>query len=83
MKEEQLTKLTLDELKIREKMLKTAVSLITASIIVMIIAGIFITYKQGFSVFTVMPIIFISIVLINAAKLKKVRAEIAAREIID
>jgi hypothetical protein len=80
MQKQPYANLTLDELKSREKMLKTAVSLITASILVMTIAGAFITYKQGFSVFTVLPIVFISIVLINLANLKKVRAEIAARE---
>ena len=80
MKEKSLTDLTLDELKNREKMLKIAVSLITASIIVMIIAGAFITHKQGFSIFTVLPFVFISIIMINTAKLKKVRTEIAVRE---
>ena len=80
MKENSLANLSLDELKKREKMLKIAISFIIAAIIVMAIAGAFLTYKQGFSIFTVMPIIFLSIVLINGVNLKKVRVEIAARE---
>ena len=80
MQEEPLNKLSLEVLKAREKMLKISVSLIIASIIVMTIAGIFLTYKNGFSVFTVLPIIFLSIVVINANNLKKVKAEIASRD---
>lgn len=80
MKEEPLVSLTLDELKKREKMLKMSISLMLASVIVLTIAGAFLFYKHGFSGFTVLPIIFFSIVIINNVNLKKVSAEIERRE---
>ena len=80
MKDELFSNLSLDQLKSREKMLKKSISLIIAAVIVMTIAGIFLTFKQGFSVFTILPLIFFSIILINNTNLKKLRAEIASRE---
>ncbi len=80
MKEESLESLTIEQLKVREKMLKTSVYLITTSVIILALAGAFLYYKQGFSTFTVLPIIFFSIVMITNTNLRKVRAEIALRE---
>lgn len=79
MKEQTLSTLTVDELRTREKALKIAVGIMTGAIIIMFLTGVYLTYKQGFSIFTVMPVIFLASLSLNISNLKKVRNEIASR----
>jgi len=80
MKETNLLKLSLEELKKREKTTKTSTVLLLGMIIVQIAVGVFLTFKQKFSVFTILPIAFFPILVVNNTNLKKIRTEINSRE---
>lgn len=80
MKETDLSKLSLEELKKREKTTKTSTVLLLGMIIVQIAVGVFLTFKQGFSVFTILPIAFFPILVVNNTNLKKIGTEINSRE---
>ncbi len=79
MKQEELTKMSLDELKSKEKTLKSSMAILGGMIIVLLITGVFLTIKQGFGVFTVLPIVFLPIFTMNIGNLKKIQSEIALR----
>lgn len=74
-----LTTLTLEELEKRAKTTKTATGMLFGIIIVQFVIGIYLTFKQGFNVFTVIPMAFLPMVFVNYASLKKIKAEIASR----
>ncbi|OIN57913.1 hypothetical protein [Arsenicibacter rosenii] len=79
MKEDSLSKLSLDELKAREKTLRFTSGLFIGCLIMMALAGAFLTVQQGFNTFTVLPVAFLPLMLVNVYNLKKVRTEIAGR----
>ncbi len=79
MTQENLDQMTSEELKKYEKTLSIAVKVIGVSVILMISAGIFITLKRGFNVFTISPIVFLALLIVNYTNLKKVKAEVIAR----
>lgn len=74
-----LTTLTLEELEKRAKTTKTATGMLLGIIIVQFVIGIYLTFKQGFNVFTVIPMAFLPMVFVNYASLKKIKAEIESR----
>jgi hypothetical protein len=74
-----LSTLTVEELEKRAKTTKTSTGLLLGIIIVQFILGIFLTFKQGFNVFTVIPLAFLPIVFVNYTSLKKIKEEIANR----
>lgn len=75
-----LSTLTLTELQKRAKSTKMASGLLIGIIIVQFITGIFLTIKQGFSVFIIIPVAFLPMVVVNYSNLKKIKEEIAKRE---
>ncbi|MEN9571827.1 MAG: hypothetical protein RL172_3058 [Bacteroidota bacterium] len=79
-KQKPLNEMTLEELTVREKATKTSIAVMAVAIAIMAITGVYITIKNGFSVFTVMPIIFLSLLFVNVGVLKKIRQEIAAKQ---
>lgn len=74
-----LTTLSLEELQKRAKTTKTATGLLGGILFVQFAAGIFLTYKQGFNVFTIIPAAFLPLLIINITTLKKINEEIAKR----
>lgn len=80
MKKEDYAQYSTEDLLKREKTAKSSTSLLAGIVIVQFIVGVYLTYKQGFSVFTVMPFCFLPIVLINYSSAKKIREEINSRE---
>lgn len=79
MKTEDYSKTSLEELKKKEKSTQLSASLLGGLIIVQLIIGVFLTFTNGFSVFTVMPVAFIPILMISISNLKKLKKEIASR----
>ena len=80
MKNVNYRQMSLEDLKSKAKSAQISLSLLIGIIIVQIGVGAYLTLNQGFSVFTVMPIIFIPIAIISSGNLKKLKQEIAARE---
>lgn len=80
MQNNDLKTLTDQELKVRQKLMKTAVIMMGLAVFVMLIAGTIITVKKGFSAMAVTPICFLPLVIIFSAQLKKIKQEIKARE---
>lgn len=79
MKETDLSTLTKEELLKREKTTKNTSALLVGILILQLAAGIFLTIKQGFSVFIILPVAFVPILIVNNTNLKKIRAEIDVR----
>ncbi|TDP59508.1 redox-active disulfide protein 2 [Flavobacterium dankookense] len=75
-----LSTLTLTELHKRAKSTKLASGLLIGIIIVQFITGIFLTIKQGFSIFIIIPVAFLPMVAVNYSNLKKIKEEIAKRK---
>lgn len=76
-----LTSLTLEELQKRVKIAKTATGLLAGIVFVQFAVGLYLTVKQGFNVFTVIPICFLPLVIVNSAQIKKLNEEIAKRKV--
>lgn len=76
----ELSTLTIEELHKKAKMAKVATGTLLGIIIVQFIIGIYLTIRQGFSIFTVIPITFLPIVIINFTSIKKIKEEIARRD---
>ncbi|MCU0355735.1 MAG: hypothetical protein MUD08_18665 [Cytophagales bacterium] len=79
MKQKPLAELGLAELQTKEKALKTAVTVMGVFLAIMILICAYLTFLQGFSVFTVLPVAFLPLFMVNIANLKKIKAEIASR----
>lgn len=79
MKNEDYSKISLEELKKKEKSAQLATSLLIGMIIVQFIVGVFLTMTQGFSVFTIMPAIFLPIAVLSYNNLKKIKEAIASK----
>ena len=77
----QLSEMSLEELKNQEKKLKGAVGAFIGLILIMAVACVFLTFQQGFTVFTVLPIAFLPLVIVFANNLKKIKTEITSRNL--
>ena len=72
-----------DEALIKLEKAFRGISIITIfSFVVMVVVAIFITGKKGFSIFTVMPIVFLPIYLNAVSTWKKNRAELKKRNLL-
>jgi hypothetical protein len=74
-----LDTLSVEELKKKEKVVKTSTGVLLGSVIVMIGAGLYLTTKQGFNAFTILPSGFLPLLMMNFRQLKAIRAELAKR----
>ncbi len=80
MKKEDYSQLSMEELTKREKTAKTATIVLGVILALQFLIGLFLTFKQGFSVFTILPITFLPILIINLSTIKKIREEINSRK---
>ncbi len=72
---------SLEALKKKAATLKVVTGILMGSIIVMLMAGIFITVKnKGFSAFSVMPVAFLPLMIININSLKEINKAIAEKK---
>ncbi len=81
MEQKQLTDMSIDELKSKEKTLQRSVSILAGVLIVMFITGIFLTIKKGVNVFTMLPVVFLPILIASYSGLKKIKNEIISRNV--
>ena len=79
MKENKYAQMSLEELKAKEKTLKSATSVFIGMLMVMVFAVVFLGIRQGFSVFSVLPVAFLPLLIANISGLKKVQEEIKSR----
>ena len=79
MKQVPLSELSQEELLKKVKTGKIAISALGGLLIVLVAATVYLTYLQGFSVFTVLPVAFLPLFILNVSNLKKIQAEIASR----
>jgi hypothetical protein len=76
----EFAKLDLEGLKKKEKALNISLKVLIGMMIMMVLAGIYLFTKQGFSVFTILPVAFLPILMTNIKNVKKIREMIAERE---
>lgn len=74
-----LSTLSVTELQKRVKTTKTATGLLLGLLFIQFAAGIFLSMKQGFNVFLVVPFAFLPLVIVNFNNVKKIKTEIAKR----
>lgn len=79
-KEPELSTLTIEELTKKAKTTKFATGALLGIIIMQFAIGIYLTIQQGFNVFTVIPMAFLPLVIVNYTSLKKINDEIAKRK---
>lgn len=79
MKKEDYSQLTIEELTKKEKTAKVATAILAAVIVLQFLVGLFLTFNQGFSIFTILPITFLPILIVNNSMIKKIREEINSR----
>lgn len=79
MAQEQFSTLETPELKKRLKVLKVAVGFIGAAMLIMVISGIILTIRKGFSALSVTSIGFFPLFLIFVIQLKQINAELKKR----
>jgi hypothetical protein len=80
MKNIDYTQLSVEELTKRYKTTKVATIMLGTILFFQFLTGIFLSIKQGFSVFTIIPICFFPILIINISSLKKIKSELKSRE---
>ncbi|MCP9745513.1 hypothetical protein [Lacihabitans sp. CS3-21] len=76
----EFAKLDLEGLKKKEKALNISLKVLIGMMIMMVLAGIYLFTKQGFSVFTILPVAFLPILMTNIKNVKKIREMITERE---
>ncbi len=74
-----LTELSITELNKREKTATTMSWLMGIIIFIQLASGIYLTTIQGFNVFIILPLVFIPLLIVNIANVKKIKDELASR----
>lgn len=80
MAQKPLSEMSLPELEQRAKGLKFVLYFMGSAIFVMVLSGVYLTYLQGFNVFTILPFMFIAILFGSISQLKKINQEIESRK---
>lgn len=80
MAQKQLSEMTDEELKKRQKELTFAVILMAVAVLVMTISATISYSKKGFSTTTILPLLFTPLAITNLLNLKKIKAELALRK---
>lgn len=74
-----LSNLGLEELDKKLKTTKTVTGLLAGLLFLQFAVGIYLTTQQGFNVFTIVPLAFLPILIINITNIKKMKEEISKR----
>lgn len=80
MKEQDLTKLTTEGLKTKEKTLKSYFIFILVAIAIMLFAGIFFMIKMKSPVLTFLPIAFLPLIIVFSKQIKSIKEELQKRK---
>lgn len=75
-----LKELSLAELYKRQKTATTMSWLMGIIIVIQLASGIYLTMQQGFNVFIILPLVFIPLLIVNIANVKKIKEEIGLRK---
>jgi hypothetical protein len=79
MSQNPFAQLSTEELNKKAQTLKKANIVLSVFLIIMALAAVANTVLGGFSVFSVLPICFLPMVLVNFGNLKKIQTELATR----
>lgn len=79
MAQKQLSEMTEEELKKNIRMMTIAVAVLATSILIMLISAVYSYTQKGFSITAILPFAFTPIAIINLMSLRKMKAELAAR----
>ncbi|MGY4385922.1 hypothetical protein ACVWYN_002970 [Pedobacter sp. UYP24] len=79
MTQENLDQMTSEELIKYQRLMSLSTKIIGICVLVMAAAGVFITLKRGFNVFTITPIVFLIILGLKYTNLKMVKEAVKAR----
>lgn len=79
-KEIDLASLSLEELNKQSKKTKTVAGPLAGILLVEFAIGLYLTIRQGFSIFLVVPFAFFPILIINYQNIKRINEEIARRK---
>nr|WP_294908038.1 hypothetical protein [uncultured Lacibacter sp.] len=80
MAQKQISEMTTEELNRNLKLMRVAIAVISASIGVMIVSAVVSYQQKGFSVFTVLPLMFVPILTMNIANMRKIKTELQSRK---
>lgn len=72
--------MTTEELNRNLKLMRVAIAVISASIGVMIVSAVVSYQQKGFSVFTILPLMFLPILMMNIANMRKIKTELQSRK---
>ncbi|SOD97612.1 hypothetical protein SAMN06269250_5858 [Spirosoma fluviale] len=75
----QLAEMSLDELKTQEKSLRFIIPIFFGVVLIGLVSSGYITYWDGFNIFTVLPIPLLFLVAHYYRELRKIQAEIHSR----
>lgn len=81
MKKTDLTQLTNEELQIKAKKDKAAFNAFKFIYGILVVTCIYLTVQNGFSVFTILPIVFIALIVALKESLNGIKKEIESREL--
>lgn len=79
-KQPQLSELSLEELEKRAKMTKFSSIMLIVAVSLQFLTGVYLTFKNGFNVFIILPMAFLPLIIVNFTNLKKINEEIAKRK---
>lgn len=80
MAQKQISEMTTEELNRNLKLMRVAIAVISASIGVMIVSAVVSYQQKGFSVFTILPLMFLPILIMNIANMRKIKTELQSRK---
>jgi hypothetical protein len=79
-KQPDLSQLSTEELIKRAKMTKTATIMFGVILFLQFSIGVYLTLKNGFNVFIIIPVAFLPLMIVNLNSLKNIKDEMAKRE---
>lgn len=80
MKNENLGLQNTESLQKKQKLLKMITGLLGGMLIVLLVLGIYISFKKGFSALVVVPIALMPILMLNVISIKNIGKELKSRE---
>ncbi len=75
----QLSEMSVEELNQQQKSLRFITGVMIGLVIGMGAVSAFSTFQKGFSVFTMLPVFFLPLAIINFKKLKEIKEELRLR----
>lgn len=74
-----LSTLSTEELEKRLKLTKTATIMFAVILLFQFAIGLYLSVKNGFSIFIILPAVFVPLLVVNMNNMREIKAEIAKR----